>query len=79
MSETSTFRPNWTSPPGETILDILNERQLSVGLFAKKLNQSPKYIDGLLQGYEIISTDVAEMLEATLGGSSDFWLAREFQ
>ena len=79
MSEASTFRPNWTSPPGETISDMLKERRLSIGLFAKKLNQSPKYIDGLLQGFEVINADVAKMLEAILGGSSDFWLTREFQ
>jgi HTH-type transcriptional regulator / antitoxin HigA len=79
MSESSTFRPNWTSPPGETISDMLKERQLSVGIFAKKLNQSQKYIEGLLKGYEIITDDIAKKLEGTLGGSSDFWLTREFQ
>lgn len=79
MRQSSTFRPNWASPPGETILDILEERKLSVGLFAKELNQSQKFINGLLQGCESITLEVAEKLEAILGGTSDFWLAREHQ
>jgi hypothetical protein len=31
MTETETFRPNWASPPGDTIGDILQEKKLSLG------------------------------------------------
>lgn len=79
MSNSTVFQPNWTSPPGQTILDILTEKQLSIGLFAKKIKQSSTYTQGLLQGYEVITADVAKMLEGILGGTSDFWLTRELQ
>jgi plasmid maintenance system antidote protein VapI/Zn-dependent peptidase ImmA (M78 family) len=79
MNESSSFRPNWTSPPGDTISDILKERKLSVCSFASELNQPQKYVDGLLMGEEAISAEVAKKLASMLGGSADFWLTREHQ
>lgn len=79
MSESSAFRPNWTSPPGDTISDILSERKLPIDLLVKELDQPKIYIESLLQGNESITIDIAKKLEFILGGSSDFWLTREFQ
>ena len=30
MTETETFRPNWASPPGDTIADVLEDQHDSV-------------------------------------------------
>lgn len=79
MSKSLAFRPNWTSPPGDTISDILKERKLPIDLLVKELNQPRVYIDGLLLGNETITIEIAKKLEFILGGSSDFWLTREFQ
>jgi len=36
MSKSSNFQPNWASTPGDTIADILKDRQLTLPMFAKK-------------------------------------------
>lgn len=77
MSKSSDFQPNWASTPGDTIADILKERDLSLQLFAKKMNSSIDYTKELIHGYISITEDIAKRLETVLGASAEFWLRRE--
>ena len=79
MSNSTNFQPNWVSCPGETISDVLNERKLSIQEFAYALNYSVEEIDKLLKGFNPINIELASKLESVVGGSSDFWLEREYQ
>ena len=71
------FLPDWTSAPGETILDILEERRLSTNDLAIQLNQTQDFVKGLIVGQERITLDVANQLAKVFGVSADFWVNRE--
>jgi HTH-type transcriptional regulator / antitoxin HigA len=76
---TSEFRPNWASAPGDTIIDILDERGWSVGEFAKRIGQTLERTNGLLQGRATITIRMAQDLAQVLGASVEFWMARDAQ
>jgi HTH-type transcriptional regulator/antitoxin HigA len=71
------FTPDWVSPPGDTILDIIEERGWSQAELAQRLGYSPKHINQLIKGKVPLSEDAALRLERVLGSSVGFWLARE--
>ena len=78
-TEISTFDPDWVSPPGDTIRDLLEERCWSFAEFGEKLGWRSERVDGLLNGEAPISLEIARSLEHILGGSADFWTVRESQ
>jgi len=73
------FSPDWISPPGETIADILEEREWTQADFAKRMGQTQKHISLLLNGKVAITEDTALKLESVLGSTATFWLSREAQ
>jgi HTH-type transcriptional regulator / antitoxin HigA len=79
MRAAETFSPDWTSPPGETISDVLRERDISIDDFAEKMQKSHQEILELLQGHSPITLGIARQLEKTLGASVEFWMSREFR
>ena len=79
MASSKAFQPDWASAPGDTIVDILAERDLSVGEFAQRIGRTPKDANDLLQGRATISIAIARRLETVLGGSVEFWMSRDFQ
>ena len=79
MLNTTSFLPNWTSAPGETIREILNERNISIDTFAQKMGNSVSHMERLLQGKDEITEELSKKLANHLGSSVDFWLRREFQ
>lgn len=79
MVEKNPYNPRWISPPGDTIMDILNERNLSITNFTKIIGYSEDYTEKLLFGKLPITSSIATMLENTLGGSQAFWMTRQEQ
>ena len=78
MSETTVlFAPKWVSPPGDTIVDVLEDRGWSQLEFAERTGYTSKHVNQLIHGKAPISEDTAFRLERVLGGSADFWLSRE--
>ncbi|HXI84443.1 MAG TPA: ImmA/IrrE family metallo-endopeptidase [Verrucomicrobiae bacterium] len=75
----NTFQPDWASAPGDTIADILAERDLSPAEFAQQIGQSLELAGELLSGHAKITTETAGQLETVLGASAAFWMARESQ
>lgn len=71
------FNPDWVSPPGETIADLLEERDWSQVELAQRLGYTTKHLNQLVRGKVPLSEDAAMRLERVLGGSAGFWLARE--
>ena len=72
------FDPDWVSAPGDTIDDILVERNLPVTEFAKLVDRSERDVMAMLQGRATITIAMARQLERILGGSVEFWMARDF-
>lgn len=71
------FAPDWVSPPGETILDIIEERGWTQAELAQRLGFSPKHVNQLIKGKVPLTEDAAIRLERVLGSTVGFWLARE--
>jgi HTH-type transcriptional regulator / antitoxin HigA len=79
MTPTVEFCPNWASAPGDTISDILEERGWSINEFAARLDDTIDQARQLLQGRATITVRTARRLEQVLGGTAEFWMARDFQ
>jgi plasmid maintenance system antidote protein VapI len=71
--------PDWASPPGATISDILEDRGYTVTEFARNIGDSVDNAEKLLTGAIRINGKLAEGLEKALGISATFWLSREMQ
>jgi len=78
MTESSApFAPDWVSPPGETILDLIEERGWTQAELAVRLGYSVKHVNLLVNGKVSLSEDAALKLERVLGSTVGFWLNRE--
>jgi len=73
------FCPDWVSAPGETIVDILRERNVSLAEFARGIEQTPEQAMALLEGRASISIALARRLERSLGASLEFWISRDLR
>jgi HTH-type transcriptional regulator/antitoxin HigA len=79
MSKVEAFSPDWSSAPGDTIGDILNEREITVAEFARRTGQTDREARDLIDGRITITLGLARRLEDALGGSVEFWMSRDFQ
>ena len=71
------FQPNWVSPPGETISELLLEKDLSLDCFIQQTGLPKSKVRELLDGKLPITSSLALSLQALFSVSSDFWLRRE--
>ena len=71
------FQPDWVSPPGDTIRDMMQERDWSQVQLSGRLGLSAKHTNRLIMGKVPLTDDIAFRLERVLGGSLNFWLNRE--
>lgn len=79
MLSTSDFRPDWASPPGDTIRNIMNERGMTETYLSDHIQCSPEDLQNLLQGRMAITISLARKLTHALGASVEFWMSRDFQ
>lgn len=61
------------TPPGATIKEQLNDRNMSQKEFAARMNMSEKHISRLINGDVQLTPDVAVRLETVLGVPAKFW------
>lgn len=71
------FCSDWASPPGTTILDLLEERGHSKTELAQWLGFPSNYLNQLITGKAVLTEETALKLECVLGSTADFWLSRE--
>ncbi len=79
MSQTTSFTPDWASPPGSTISAILEERGFSISDFARNINETNETVKKLLTGVISINDKLANNLEILFEIPAEFWLSRELQ
>ncbi len=60
--------------PGETIGDVLEERDITQGELAARTGTSPAYVSEIVSGEKDISDDFALALEHALGVPASFWM-----
>jgi plasmid maintenance system antidote protein VapI len=73
----SQFEPDWASPPGDTIKDLLEEK----GMSKEKLSEllGVERVDDLLSGAMRIDWSLAHKLERVFGSTWTFWMNRDEQ
>jgi HTH-type transcriptional regulator / antitoxin HigA len=80
MTETiNTFTPNWVSPPGDTIADLLEENDWTQAQLSERMGYTTKFISQMINGKVSITEETALKLERVLGSTAGFWLTREAQ
>lgn len=77
MQNMNAFEPIWATPPGATVLDLLQERGLAVGHLAKETHRDMHEVSRLLYGLAPLDVAWAENLSRILGSTTSFWLRRE--
>lgn len=77
MTETRAFKPDWVSPPGDTIQDALDEMGISQAELARRMDVTNKHVNELIKGKTSLTPEIAGKLELVLGEPARFWLHRE--
>ena len=71
------YDPDYVSPPGETIRDLLDERGMNQAELAVRMGRPKKTISEIINGKAAITTETALQLELVLGAPARFWNSRE--
>lgn len=77
LSNAMQKQPDWISPPGDTMISILEERELTVEQFARSIGLTTSTAQSVLDGTKGIDSSLAKRLATILGASKEFWIARE--
>jgi len=70
-------KPDWASPPGHTIISLLEQNELTLEDFAERIGQTKSIAQRLLNGKHAIDFRLARRLSEIFGASENFWMARE--
>lgn len=82
------FNPNWASPPGDTLREILEDGTRKRGLcedgegitwMADQMQMTREEFNRLLSGRVWITDDMAKRIASRVGPSAEFWINRELQ
>ena len=60
--------------PGELLLEELQCREMSQATFAKQIGIKPSLLNEIIKGKRGVNTEMALLLEASLGISAKFWI-----
>jgi plasmid maintenance system antidote protein VapI len=71
------FTPDYVSPPGETLREVIDDRGISVVDLAEQSGLSCDAVAGVLEGKTAITVQIAKGLARALGVPASFWLRRE--
>lgn len=71
------YQPIAVSPPGSTLLELLEERGITQTELARRMGRPLNPINEMILGAKEITEDTALELERVLGTPAHFWLARE--
>lgn len=77
VATTTEFKPDFISPPGETIQDLLDEKSMSQAELAERMGRPVKTVNEIIKGKAAITPETSLQLERVLGVPASFWLTRE--
>lgn len=73
------YQPAEVSPPGDTLRDLMEERDLTQAELSRRLGRPTQAVNEILAGKKEITEDTAIELERVLQVPAHFWLNREAQ
>ena len=68
-----TYQPSTVSPPGSTLLELLEERGITQAELARRMGRPLNPINEMILGAKEITEDTALELERVLGTPANFW------
>lgn len=71
------YAPDVVSPPGETLLELLEDRGMSQAELAERTGRPKKTINEIIKGKAALTPETAIQLERVLGTPASFWNNRE--
>jgi HTH-type transcriptional regulator/antitoxin HigA len=71
------YRPDYVTPPGETLQETLAAVGISLVEIAERTGSSQQAIEEIINGMMPITAEMAWQLERMLGVPAHFWLDRE--
>src|SRR6185437_8261547 len=74
---TYTYQPDYVALPGETLLEALEERNMSQTALAQRMGRSRKLIHEIIHGKARIDEETALELEQVLSIPASLWLNLE--
>jgi len=60
--------------PGETLKEVLDDREMSQKELANRINRTQKHVSQVIRGKKDISNDFAKRIEYVFGISATFWM-----
>jgi HTH-type transcriptional regulator/antitoxin HigA len=73
----SEYSPDDVSPPGDTLVEVLEARGMSQAELAERTGRPKKTINEIIKGKAMITSETAVQFERVLGVSASFWTTRE--
>jgi HTH-type transcriptional regulator/antitoxin HigA len=77
IKDRSPIVPDWVSPPGDTLDELLEETSMTQTELADRLGVSLKHVNRVVKGAASISPELALGLEKVFGAPASFWMTRE--
>lgn len=74
---TGPFQPDYASPPGDTLRELLEMRGWTQALLSREMGSSLKHVNRVISGKESVSVAFALALEKLDFASAEFWMHRE--
>lgn len=67
------WQPDWAVPPGDVLLEVLEERGMTQSELARRTDRPVKTINEIVKGKAAITVETAIQFERALGVSARFW------
>lgn len=77
MTKLLKYEPDYATPPGETLRELLGDLGMSQVELAERTGLSPKHINQVMQGAAPLTPDTASRLEPVVGVPAKFWNSLE--
>ena len=74
---TAGWQPDWAVPPGDILLELLEDRGMTQAELARRMDRPLKTINEIVKGKAAITPETAIQLERTLGTTARFWNSLE--
>lgn len=71
------YKPDRVSPPGDTLFELLEEKEMLQADLARRIGRPVKTINEIIKGKAAITSETAIQLERALGVPAEFWNQRE--
>ena len=71
------YQPAQVTPPGETLADLLEERNMTQSELAQRMKQTESNVAEIISGQQAITPQIARQLEQVFGVFSTYWLNHE--